>query len=403
MRLTTSILNADGNRVNCKITESQEDHYTKVEVWVSGDRVGLLLYTIDPAFLHIRRMDNFFSGDNDNRNDATPPAKKFRHVGSLLFEYAFRKSVEAGKGGAIELEARNNSAAAYWVMGLRTKSFSKAALDNLLFQYSLNNSPKLKQEIQNHGWYPDLCQNAARKLAKEPTQVSFQEVIRYGFYATVNDEFEQFLAPGKHVSSDDCYRFYMQGVMCLPPDTIEALKQKFQTFIPIGSGLFFGYGSTTKVSYSSLQKLVQDTKLDLPNAVEIEAKISENSPRLPILLSKMGLEMMERNYVSGWYVGVYIHDLGDLKALISPNGLTAFEKGYIKSSDQLTQLPVGMLTKVLSDAGLEAFKRGDLFISDTGYSVLDKNKQTISLEALDRLIGPLPQSYQPPRSVVAVP
>jgi len=232
MKLTTQILDSNGTPINYEITESNEGDYFTANVLIADKIVGHMFYSMAETYLHIRRMDNFTSKDNDNQNDIHPPSKKYKHVGTALFEYAFRKSLENERGGNVELEARGNSAAAYWNMGLRRKNFSKATLDKLLFQYSSNPIAKIKQEIILHHFYDLLCDMAAFKLNKDQTHISFEEAIQYGLYAKVNDDFEKEIASRTYLSSQVCADCNMQNLMYIPPQMIPYLYKKFQIPIP---------------------------------------------------------------------------------------------------------------------------------------------------------------------------
>jgi hypothetical protein len=133
----------------------------------------------------------------------------------------------------------------------------------------------------------------------------------------------------------------MQSYMYLPKENIEANIQKFSiyNFCPIGSNLAAGdllrHGHTSrKLAYDKLTNLVQQGVLDPANAIEISYKYqckSITKEQVDLMLSDVGLELMSRNYVSGWYMAVYLQN--KLLTVVSKEFLGYFIDGTLPSID----------------------------------------------------------------------
>ncbi|PWY53986.1 hypothetical protein DGG96_19275, partial [Legionella qingyii] len=134
MRLTTKIETSDGKQVNYRILKRSGNTLlgprTEVLIYVKNQQVGYMNYSIQNNCLYIHRMYNY------SINTTTP----YKYVGSVLFEYAFHKSIDAGKEGRIELDAIDNSPSAYFNMGLRKKSSGYTWLEEKILEYKLTKS-----------------------------------------------------------------------------------------------------------------------------------------------------------------------------------------------------------------------------------------------------------------------
>ncbi|KTC86847.1 hypothetical protein [Legionella brunensis] len=369
MRLTTKILTATNQPVNHKIHKYSGETLlgprTEVKVFVNDKQVGYMKYSIQENCLYIHRMDNY-----SIHSDAP-----FKHVGTLLFEYAFHKSIQAGKEGRLELDAIANSPAAYFHMGLRKKGIGAIWLYKKISDYQVAKSPFIKREIEEDCFYQTLKKDAeAVGRKKGLTSLSFEEVLEYGSYSAWNDDFAERIAKakisGEKLTEVDSLQCYMHGIMYLPPEMIAAKKLELCQFKPIGSNLFFSAEyARSRLKNPRLIELVNNGKLDSSNAVEIDAKLSDNTklaPLVDLLLSPLGLKMMRKNYISGWFAIIYFNK-SSLEHVISTNGLKLFEHNYIKSMSQLVNLHPSFYPKLFSDIGLKALERGELLMSETGY------------------------------------
>lgn len=363
-RLKTPILDSAEKPINYRILVLDA-----VTVTFAGKVIGRMRFSNKKDHIYIHRIDNYTSDQE----------KPFKGVGSLLFEYAFRNSIKNGHDGKVELNAIAAAPAAYYKMGFRKKSATAIGLGELISEYlqapKEDEKDKKKNEILENYYFKKLMENAAVNLKKDIADISFIEAIKHGvtdaLTDNINQEFEKFLAENKKVTTGDCYCLNMQGMMYLPADKIELLKRKFlDSIIPIGSNLFWSKDHAKKnLTIPVLKELVENGKLSSSNAVEIECKMRCSDPRLEILLSPLGLEMMKRNHISGWYIGVYF-GLDYTKAVISPEVLNAFEKSFI-TINQLVNLQIAIGIQLLSPFGLQALYDGEIMISN-GFSVMDK-------------------------------
>lgn len=161
-----------------------------------------------------------------------------------------------------------------------------------------------------------------------------------------------------------------------------SLNGELPTFTPIGGNWFFGIESALcRLKNPKIRSLVKQGKLDSSNAIEIEAKMCPTDPRLEFLLSDIGLQMMKENYISGYCIGVYFHNLKDLEALISLNGLTAFEEGLCSSVEKLLKLPAQAISYLFTQ-GFQDFRIGNIRISESGMTLRDRQGQIIDIEGL---------------------
>jgi hypothetical protein len=266
-------------------------------------------------------------------------------------------------------------------MGFRKQSYIADSFRERISEYHSASTEKDKYKkklaIQDSSLYPKLIKNAATNLNKAVSTISFDEAIQHGLTDAITDkanqEFGEFLAKNKVVTELDCYTFSMQGMMYLPAESIKSLKNKFlESRTPIGSNTFFSTECAMKtVENSALKALVLQKKLSPSNAIEIERKMTSKDPRLEFLLSPIGLEMMERNHISGWYIGVYFQDIDYVKLIISEESLNAFQKSFIKMKQLATLAPAfGM--QLLSSFGLQALYDGEISISEFDSCLYDK-------------------------------
>ncbi len=220
MKLSTKICDSQGNQINYVVEESSGNTVfglrTEVRIEIDNKIVGFLAYSIQDYYLYIHRMDNFSVNSKD----------PIKHIGSLLFEYAFHKSLEAGKAGKIELDAIDSSAAAYYRMGLRKKSNASRWMENIIEEYNANPSSEIKNKILAHDFYDRLKYIAAKKLNKQENTLSFQEVIDEGIYSEFNEPFAKELDNNNKLNKDDCCRLCMTGDMYLPSEIIKSKKGK---------------------------------------------------------------------------------------------------------------------------------------------------------------------------------
>ncbi|QLZ68251.1 hypothetical protein FOLKNPGA_01029 [Legionella sp. PC1000] len=399
MPLTTQIRTSSNQPVNYRIHKFSGETLlgprTEVRVFVNGKEIGYMKYSIQENCLYIHRMDNY------TINSDAP----YKYVGSLLFEYAFHKSIQAGKDGRIELDAIDNSPAAYFHMGLRKKGTGAMWLHKKISEYQITKSPAIKREIEKDSFYQSLKIDAETFTRKKGlTSLSFEEILKYGDYSAQNDEFANRIAnaksSGKKLTNLDSLQCYMHGIMYLPPEIIAAKKLELCQFKPIGSNTFFSKDcARARVKNSTLIELVNSGKLDSSNAVEIDAKLSDNpklQPLVNLLVSPRGLKMMKKNYISGWFAIIYFNK-SSLEHIISANGLKLFENNYINSMRQLTNLHPSYYPKLFSDSGLKAFESGELLMSEAGYlkdaqeEFLDNSQFELLLErvaAKDSIFSP---------------
>lgn len=393
MRLTTKIQTSTNQPVNYKIHKRSGETFvgprTDVKVFVNGNEIGYMQYSIQKDCLYIHRMDN------RSINSKAP----FKHVGSLLMEYAFHKSIQAGKEGRIELDAIKNSPPAYFQMGLRKKGTGVMWLQEKIADYQATKSPAIKREIEENVFYQTLKKDAEAAARKKGlTSLSFEQVLEYGEYSAWNDEFAERIAKarasGEKLTETDSLQCYMHGIMYLPPETIVAKKLEFCQFKPIGSNWFFSAEyARSKLKNPRLIELVNNGKLDSSNAVEIDAKLSDNpklEPLVGLLLSPLGLKMMRKNYISGWFAIIYFTK-DSLTPIISANGLKLFENNYIQSMSQLVNLHPSYYPKLFSDAGLRAFESGEVLMSETGY-LKDSNGTFLDSSQFELLLEKVAES-----------
>ena len=390
MRLTTRILDDQGEPISYYLTkfsgETLFGRRTDVKLYVNGKCVGFMKFSIQEDCLYIHRMYNY----------TVDSIKPYKHIGYLLFEYAFHKSIKAGKGGNIELDAIDASPAAYYRMGLRKQGSARERLKPLIAKYWAVPSTQAQEEIEKHNFYKLLKIDAAENLKKDIDVISFEEALKYGMYSSRNALFEIELGKKKPLTKSDCICLSMHGMMYLPPEIIEQKKIEFARFVPIGSNLFFSQTTAeARLQNGRLKELVKAGKLDPSNAVEIEAKLTATDPILDVLLSPIGLKMMKRNWISGWYIGVYFADLATVQAIISEHGVAAFELGYVKNINVILNMSNGIRKLILSEQGIQALKSGEIVIAETGYIVKDKHGKPVDYDGLMQLLTVKPLAAAP--------
>lgn len=325
VRLNTRLIDADNKIANYVIS----DYQRRVSVYVGKNLVGEMRYSLADDHLFINRMDNL----SKNTSFA------LRHVGTLLFEYAFKKSFAEGKGGHIMLNAIDKAGAAYYTMGLRKINYGAGFLSGQLAAYKKDPSEKNKNAIlDEEGCYKNMLGAAAKNLGIPCEEVTFEDAITHGLIEKTDDEFVAMIERNENIEDHICWRHNMQGYMCLSEDMIEKKKLEYDNFSPIGSNNRFRF-SSSRITNKEMRDLVATGALDVNNAVEIECKMRADDKRLPFLLSATGLEMMKRNYISGWFIGVYFHDAEIVRMLTSRKGLRAFEQGRIENITDLISHP----------------------------------------------------------------
>ncbi|PWY54086.1 hypothetical protein DGG96_18770, partial [Legionella qingyii] len=232
----------------------------------------------------------------------------------------------------------------------------------------------LKREIEANTFYETLKKDAQAVAQKKGlTSISFEEVLEYGAYSSKNDEFaeriNQAKMEGRKLTSLDVVQCHMQGIMYLPPETIAKKILAYSRFIPIGSNTFFSMESAlSRLKNSKLIELVKNGKLDSSNAFEIDTKLGFNptlEPLVNLLVSPLGLKMMRKNYISGWFSIIYFSE-DSLKLIISPLGFKLFEDNHIQSMGQLVHIHPSYYHKLFSEKGLKLFTAGKLFVSESG-------------------------------------
>lgn len=339
MRLSTLLLDSKDNSVCFTLSKQNFDTIfgprTSIDIHVGGRLIGSMQYSIGANHLYIHGMENYTVNSE----------LRFKHVGKVLFEYAFHKSLKWGCNGKVELYAIDTSPAAYYKMGFRKKGFAAVNLQKLLSSYLKTRSSQDKEAILNDTFYKFLKEDAARNLNKSLEDISFEDAIQHGLYSPENLTFAEQLSRKKQLNEAGCLS--MTGIMYLPIEIIEEKKKGFLRFIPTGSHMFFSHSyAESQLKSDQLKQLLKSKKIDSSNAVELEAKITESDPRWSILLSPIGLKMMRRNYISAWYICVYFN-FRVAQAIISANGLDAFEKGHIPHISQLCSLNSGLIAKTL--------------------------------------------------------
>lgn len=172
MRLNTKILDAKGEAVPYTLETTPYNPKRPadpVDVTIMADvgALGWMRYSVytDDGFVQIRRMENTSS---------------FRHVGTALFECAFRKSIEVGMGGRVQLDAIEVSPGAYFKMGFRKKTLAANFLHRSIQKYLSALTAKNKNNVLSDSFYPRLVAEAARNLSKPERDITFKEAIHHG-------------------------------------------------------------------------------------------------------------------------------------------------------------------------------------------------------------------------------
>lgn len=402
MRLKTKVVNSENKPVRYRMIEIKNEYYHFVDLIIDGKKIGFMRYSLEDDHLYINRMDNFSEGNE----------RSYKQVGTALFEYAFRKSIEAGKEGRIELSAIEASPAAYYKMGLRKKCSSDGQADQQLRHYRSQPTPALKATIQNSSSYAGMRENAVLiifpelyekygyscygvpEFEQKKNSLTFEQIIACDFISFRNQGFEQILKQGKRLDKIDCFRAEINGLMYLPPETVAKKRQEFsQSNVPIGGNLFFSREhALANLTNERLKELVEQGKLDPSNAVEIAAKMQAQDPRLVFLLSDLGLKMLKENYISGWFIAVYFHSLASVRAIISENAWQTFEESLVEDIEQFVGLDPKAVCLILSDQGLQALREARIIpiSGHSGFKDLEGNY--LDSSRLSHILGvPLPQ------------
>lgn len=392
MKLQTKIVDSQRNEINY-IIEAVLNHSraakTNVNIRVNNKIVGSMQYSIEKDHVFIHLMFN-----------TSPREARYKYVGTALFEYAFRISLANGKEGRIQLNSVDTSAAAYFKMGLRRLNIYWSTL--FLYDASLirhlqrklseqtndlsEKTAKLLEEAKqvieakrDNFFYLGVKISTAAILGKAYDEVSFTDMLIHGEYSDINIFLEKTLKTLKP-DTDKCLRHIeitepngttrlidATGTMYLPANMIEQKRSQFTCLAPIGTNQRIDYVDALELLKDpTLIALFQSLKLDPTNAVEIENKIPTNDPRRAILLSETGLEMMNQNFISAYYISVYFHSLDATRTLISANGLLAFQKQYIQHIDHYIALSTKLRSQILSDTGIQAFQAGEITLSSAG-------------------------------------
>ncbi|XVN43167.1 MAG: hypothetical protein RCG15_02480 [Candidatus Rickettsia vulgarisii] len=199
-------------------------------------------------------------------------------------------------------------------MRLRKQDYAWTVLRKNIEKYKEQQDINIKNEIINDHFYQTILENAGASgayLKKDLSKITFEEAIEYGRYSSDNDKFELLLQENKHLTDSDCYEHDMRSItMYLPKKKIveNIFKFSIDNFCPIGSNTIV---DENLISNDRLKALVDKEKLDPSNAFEIQSKIKRSNiteSDLDMILSPEGLELMNRNYVSGWYMVVWLQN-----------------------------------------------------------------------------------------------
>lgn len=232
MTLTTKITDSSNIQVSysLKATRIENSNRISVTLRINDKIAGSMEISPTPYSVYIHRINNY-SSDWEN---------PLKHVGTLLFEYAFKTSLKWERQGRVELQSVGNSAAAFVLMGFKTRTLEANYLRDKIYIYYNDPTPENKNAIIDHPSYNGLLKEAASTLKKSSRNVTFDQAISDGLYPhDAHLEFEKkindFKKRNKKINNADLAGSGMGGMMFLPEETITALKQKFRVepFSPI--------------------------------------------------------------------------------------------------------------------------------------------------------------------------
>jgi hypothetical protein len=325
-RINTRIIDSEGEHIAFNTSDTSYGIEQRIfKISIGNNTIGEVKYSFEPRCCWIHRMDNYTVNSN---------IQKLRHVGTALFEFVFKQSLYYGREGRVELFSIEMGGPAYFKMGFRKKNSPAILLERSLDLYYKNPTNETKNAIITSEYYREL--ETAAFLNKQSSH-SFDNIIEYGSYDPFNHNIAELIKSRNHFTISDAYcDLRLVGtVMYLPEDQIKKIKNCFLNFCPIGSNITFTKEYAFKVLKSDILKdLIETDQIDPSNAVELEAKINIKTKEFNLLTSKIGLEMLRRNYISCWYVGVYFN-YESAEKLLSQNTLNSFKNGTIKNIGQI--------------------------------------------------------------------
>lgn len=222
----TKIINQQGEAIPYTLKRDAvlptEEGDKAIVILVNNEMVGRMRYSIKQHTIFIDRMDNC-TLQTDN---------PLKHIGTVFFEYAFRKSVQLGKGGNVKLDAVELAPIAYYKMGFRKCAFETLWIQDYILAYMANPTTENAIELKEHRLYKKVLELAIKNSGTLCEELSLDKIIAHGFFDSYNHEFGRILAentkvhevPRAHIQS-----LYMRGIMCLPQETISELKLQWDT------------------------------------------------------------------------------------------------------------------------------------------------------------------------------
>lgn len=381
MKLKTEIQDSDGSEINYRVS-----HRTSwndlcnitihiVELTTRGLKLGYMTYSIQQNYLYIHRMNNL----------TVDFQRPFKYVGTALFEYAFRQSIQAGKDGRIELDAIEKSPGAYFRMGFRKKCGLASCVQSSIITYSRGKTEQTKNDVLQHKYYRQLKQNTQNFLKKQ--HPSFVEIITYGLLDEKNLLVKEKIQKRERLTHEEC--FSLTGPLYLPPYMIEKKRREFASKAPAGSHFFFNRNkkfATEHIRNNTILALMHEGKIDPTNAVDIDNKFNPNDARLQHLLSPVGLKMIKENYLSAWWIGAHVFDVEYVKLLTSENAHQFFKEGFARDISKF-KLTFTEAALILNEHGLKAFRNGILQISRYGHFVYDKKGNKLDEKSIKSLLS----------------
>lgn len=253
-RLKTPILNSEGKPINYQLSEcpsllSGLAGDKAVKITFAGKILGVMRFSFYENYIFIDRMNN----------ETRQEGKSFKGIGTLFFEYAFRQSINSGKGGNIELNAAGESPMAFYKMGLRKKSTPAEWMKDQIVEYLAATTQEEKElkkkQLENNSFYDSLKKEAAINSKKNTSALTVDEIIRYGLMDSFNQDFENLL--NTDMETARVKSKYMNGTMYLPADQIELLKRKFIN-PSSGSNLFFDQDFALKTFLGDNPEVMED-------------------------------------------------------------------------------------------------------------------------------------------------
>jgi hypothetical protein len=166
-------------------------------------KLGFMSYEVKPGYIFIDEMANETLPKNGNRS----APHYIRHVGSLLFEIAFRESIDAEKQGRLSVDAMDQRAGSFFhALGFRPMHWRIHSMSNieLIYEYAQTHNPEIKAKIESIDFLYEFLQENAKTLGEGLT---LEETFVYSLYDKDGDP--------------------LSGLLVLPIETIPGLKSKF--------------------------------------------------------------------------------------------------------------------------------------------------------------------------------